>query len=100
MSRILWFCYGLAAYAIFLVTFLYAIGLVVGVAVPKDIDSKEVVPKIDAVAIDILLLSIFAIQHSLYGPVRGIAGRYVCSGAGGREANRTNVVATRIGVLA
>ena len=65
MPRILSFCFGLAAYAIFLGTFLYAIGFVAGVAVPKGIDSGEVVPTIEAVVIDILLLSLFALQHSL-----------------------------------
>ena len=65
MARILSFCFGLAAYAIFLGTFLYAIGFVAGVAVPKGIDSGEVVPTIEAVIVDILLLSLFALQHSL-----------------------------------
>jgi protein-S-isoprenylcysteine O-methyltransferase Ste14 len=65
VARILSFCFGLAAYAIFLGTFLYAIGFVAGVAVPKGIDSGEVVPTIEAVIVDILLLSLFALQHSL-----------------------------------
>jgi protein-S-isoprenylcysteine O-methyltransferase Ste14 len=65
VARILSFCFGLAAYAIFLGAFLYAIGFVAGVAVPKGIDSGTVVPTIEAVVIDILLLSLFALQHSL-----------------------------------
>lgn len=65
VPRILSFCFGLAAYAIFLGTFLYAIGFVAGVATPKGIDSGTVVPTIEAVVIDILLLSLFALQHSL-----------------------------------
>jgi methanethiol S-methyltransferase len=65
VARIFSFCFGLAAYAIFLGTFLYAIGFVAGVAVPKGIDSGEVVPTIEAVIVDILLLSLFALQHSL-----------------------------------
>ena len=65
MVRIFSFCFGLAAYAIFLGTFLYAIGFVAGVAMPKGLDSGTVVPTIEAVVIDILLLSLFALQHSL-----------------------------------
>jgi protein-S-isoprenylcysteine O-methyltransferase Ste14 len=65
MTRIFPVFFGLVAYAIFLLAFLYAIGFVEGALVPKSINSGEVVPTIDAVAIDILLLSLFALQHSL-----------------------------------
>jgi protein-S-isoprenylcysteine O-methyltransferase Ste14 len=65
VARILSFCFGLVAYAIFLGTILFAMGFVAGVAVPKGIDSGEVVPTIEAVIVDILLLSLFALQHSL-----------------------------------
>jgi protein-S-isoprenylcysteine O-methyltransferase Ste14 len=65
VARIISFCFGLAAYAIFLGTFLYAIGFVAGVAVPKGIDSGEVVPTIEAIIVNVLLLSLFALQHSL-----------------------------------
>jgi protein-S-isoprenylcysteine O-methyltransferase Ste14 len=57
--------FGLVAYAIFLSAFLYAIGFVEGAIVPKSINSGAIVPTIDAVAIDILLLSLFAVQHSV-----------------------------------
>ena len=49
MRRILAFCYGLAAYAVFLGAFLYAIGFVDGIVVPKTIDDGEVTPVLDAV---------------------------------------------------
>ena len=39
MNRILAFDFGLAAYIVFLGTFLYAIGFVAGVVVPKSIDT-------------------------------------------------------------
>jgi protein-S-isoprenylcysteine O-methyltransferase Ste14 len=65
MSRLLAFLYGLASYAVFFVTFLYAIGFVERFVVPKTIDSGAVVPMKTALLIDVLLMSVFAIQHSV-----------------------------------
>jgi methanethiol S-methyltransferase len=64
MARILAFLYGLAAYLLFLVAFLYAIGFVSGIIVPKTIDTGPVVPVAEALIVNLLLLSLFAIQHS------------------------------------
>jgi len=65
MGRIIAFVYGLTAYIAFLGAFLYAIGFVTGIVVPKTIDTGETVSIAAAVAIDVLLLSLFAIQHSV-----------------------------------
>jgi protein-S-isoprenylcysteine O-methyltransferase Ste14 len=65
MSRLISFLYGLASYAIFFVTFLYAIGFVCGVVVPKTIDTGSVVPTVEALIVNLLLMSVFAIQHSV-----------------------------------
>jgi methanethiol S-methyltransferase len=65
MGRLLAFCYGLVAYAIFLGAFLYAIGFVDAMVVPKAIDDGKVTPVLEAVVINLVLLSIFAVQHSV-----------------------------------
>jgi protein-S-isoprenylcysteine O-methyltransferase Ste14 len=64
-ARLLAFVYGIAAYAIFFATFLYAIGFVSGLTVPKTIDTGAVGPMPAALVIDLLLMSVFAIQHSV-----------------------------------
>jgi protein-S-isoprenylcysteine O-methyltransferase Ste14 len=65
MSKFIGFLYGLAAYLIFFVTFLYAIGFVEGMIVPKAIDTGAVVPVAEALIVNILLMSLFAVQHSV-----------------------------------
>lgn len=59
------FFYGLAAYLVFFVTFLYAIGFVTGLVVPKTIDTGPIVAVDEALFVNIVLLSLFAIQHSV-----------------------------------
>jgi len=65
MSRFIAFLYGLACYAIFILTTVYAVGFVSGVAVPKTIDSGTVVPTTAASAVNLLLICAFAVQHSM-----------------------------------
>lgn len=64
MGRIAVFLYGLFCYAIFFCTFLYAVGFVGGMAVPKSIDSTPSAPQGTALLIDAALLAVFALQHS------------------------------------
>ena len=65
MNRVLSFSYGMVAYCAFFVAFLYLIGFVGNMVVPKSIDSGSVVPLWEAVLVDTILVGLFAVQHSL-----------------------------------
>jgi len=65
MGRLFAFAYGLLTYVIFFVTFVYAIGFVTGLVVPKTIDTGAVVPLAEAIIVNLVLMSVFAIQHSV-----------------------------------
>ena len=65
MSKFIAFLYGLVAYLVFLFAFLYAIGFVSGLVVPKTIDTGPVVSSTEAVIVNLLLMSLFAVQHSV-----------------------------------
>ena len=65
MSRFLALLYGALVYLFFLATFLYTIGFVGGVPGLKTIDNGTLVDPWIALLVDILLLSLFAVQHSV-----------------------------------
>ena len=61
MGRFIVVSFGLAAYAVFWVAFLYAIGFVSGLVVPKTIDTGAIAPVTEAVIVNLLLMSLFAV---------------------------------------
>jgi protein-S-isoprenylcysteine O-methyltransferase Ste14 len=66
MGRILGTIYGVVVYALFLGTFLYAIGFVENVVVPRSIDGPDAAgPSATALLVNAALLSLFAVQHSV-----------------------------------
>jgi protein-S-isoprenylcysteine O-methyltransferase Ste14 len=65
MGRFIALIYGLVAYIVFLFASLYAVGFVEGLAVPKGIDTGSVVPMTEALVVNLLLMSLFALQHSV-----------------------------------
>ena len=65
LKRILFFVYGVACYLVFFATFLDAIGFIGNLAVPTALDGPPTGPLASALAINVGLLALFAVQHSV-----------------------------------
>jgi protein-S-isoprenylcysteine O-methyltransferase Ste14 len=65
MGAFLSLLYGVAVYVFFLGTFLYAIGFTGNVFVPKSIDTSASAPLAEALVVNLFLLALFAVQHSV-----------------------------------
>jgi protein-S-isoprenylcysteine O-methyltransferase Ste14 len=65
MSRAIAFLYGVASYVVFFGTFIYSVGFIGNIGVPKSLDSPASDPWGTALLIDLGLLALFAIQHSV-----------------------------------
>jgi methanethiol S-methyltransferase len=65
MTRLLTIGYGAVCYVVFLAAFLYAIGFVGDIVVPRSIDYGVNAPLTEALMVNVLLLGLFAVQHSV-----------------------------------
>jgi protein-S-isoprenylcysteine O-methyltransferase Ste14 len=65
MGKLIALLYGLVAYFLFAVSIVYAIGFVTGLVVPKTIDSGPAGPPMQAIIVNLLLMGLFAVQHSV-----------------------------------
>src|SRR5690242_2684357 len=65
LKRVSIFAYGVASYVAFLATFLYAVGFIGNFGVPTTLDGAARVPLGVGIAVDVGLLALFAIQHSV-----------------------------------
>ncbi len=65
MKRVSVLLFGVLCYVVFFGTFLYQIGFVANLWVPKSIDAGTAISPLWAAVIDIILLSLFAIQHTI-----------------------------------
>jgi methanethiol S-methyltransferase len=64
-KRLAVFVYGLVSYLAFFLTFVYAVGFIGNLYVPKSMDSAARMSFFPALVIDALLLLLFAVQHSV-----------------------------------
>ena len=65
MAAFLSLAYGVVVYLFFAATFLYTIGFLGNAAVPKSLDTGAAAPLVEAVVVDVALLALFAVQHSV-----------------------------------
>jgi protein-S-isoprenylcysteine O-methyltransferase Ste14 len=98
VSRVLILLYAIVSYALFTISFLYALGFVGNYVVPKSIDKSMDIGGAtglsEAIVVNLLLMSLFAIQHSVMARTafKRWSAKFFpccCSGSGGRSRHRS-----------
>lgn len=97
-KRSLVFIFGVASYAAFFATFLYAVGFVGNVVVPRSIDSPRAGDLVTSLLIDTALLLAFAVQHS--GMARPAFKRWVTRYIPEAAERSTYVLAASLALIA
>ena len=97
MRRIIGFAYGLACYAVFFATFLYLMGFVANVMVPKGIDDGMPVAMSAAVLVNCGLIALFGLQHSVMA--RPVFKRWLESWLPASVERSTFVLATSLALI-
>jgi protein-S-isoprenylcysteine O-methyltransferase Ste14 len=96
-GRVAAFVYGTTCYALFFVTFLYLIGWLTGLVVPVSIDSGAPIGTPAAVAIDLALIALFGVQHSVMA--RPAFKRWLTSFVPGSIERSTYVLASTAALI-
>ncbi len=65
MKRYLIIGYGAASYVLFVLAFMYLIGFVGNIVVPRSVDHAIAAPIGQAIAVNVVLLGVFGVQHSV-----------------------------------
>ena len=90
-KRLVVFVYGSVSYLVFFLTFVYAVGFIGNLYVPKSMDSAVRMSFLPALVIDALLLLMFAVQHSVMARP-GIQREVDAIHSGGGRAQHVRVV--------
>ena len=97
MKRMAIFAYGTLSYLVFLGTFLYLIGFIGNFGVPKSIDSERLLPFAESLAIDLALLALFAVQHSVMA--RPLFKRWITRYIPAQAERSTYVLAASVALI-
>jgi protein-S-isoprenylcysteine O-methyltransferase Ste14 len=91
------FAYGAVSYVIFFATFLYAVGFIGNFAVPRTIDGPLEGSFAAALLVDLALLGLFAVQHSLMA--RPAFKRWLTRAVPAAAERSTYVLASSVALL-